>query len=225
MKRIFAVLLLSAIVSLAAFAQNEANRDFVQGASIARQDGAANDRFPRTEIGFVGRHHGGNRQSFLFFRFHSARETGGGILSQYLQFNPGTGQLDPVPGSPSDQLRTLMADAEFAIRLSRTRGTALDMELGEIRLVDFQWVTAQNQWRQSRDETVAIRVRMQTVGGSERMSFHFVDSVMGRQAGTSFTMPADVFLPATQIMMFGFRMEADSAFLTQAANIAADSSR
>ena len=147
-------------------------------------------------------------------------------MAQYLQRNPGTGQLEHVPGNPTEQFQTLMANAYLELRLSRMWETALDADLGEIRISDFQWLTAQNQWRQSNDETIAVRVRMQTVGGREGMAFYMTDSVSGRQAGSgTFTMPSDVFLPATQLMMFVWTLQGDDTFLTNAANIAVDASR
>jgi len=226
-KRIICLIILFVTVSFALFAQNEASRNFVQGTVLARQAGSVLDTFPKLEIGFVGRNTSTEPMAFLFFRLQSALETGGGVFTSFYQINRNTNQLEKQEGSSLDQFFSLVYSLVMASELAQMRNTpTIDMEIGEIELTDFQWYMTQNQWKYTRNKTVRIKVKIQTVNREHRLYFYRTSDIRDyRNEFETFTMPEDVYLTLRQCQQISNDYTTQGSSLWRAVDIAIDSVR
>ena len=220
---VYLFVFLSAIV----FAQNEASNDFVQGTVLARQAGSSFDRFPKMEIGFVGRTTSTEPMAFLFFRLQSALETGGGVFQSFYSLNNNTNQLERREGDSFRQFISLLADFVITTQIAQMRNSsAIDMEIGEIELGDFQWYMTQNQWKHTRDKTCRIKVKVQTVNNEHRLYFYRTSDIRDyRNQFETFTMPDDVYLTVSQSMEIINAYEKEDSTVWMAVDIAIDSIR
>ena len=226
MKKILTLTLFLAFVAVGAFAQNEAYRDFVPGTSLVRQDRAGWQIFPLIEIGFSGQHVAGEHRAFLFFRFQTQVEIGGGVFSRFLERDHDTGQLTPMSGDVIEQFMRLLGRASFNARLANMRGTALDDALGEIELADFQWFRVQNEWRRPPNGTARISVRLRTADGEHRLFFYRTTALRDqRNQSETFTMLDNVFLTESQVNGLLEAHRGDDTFFWRAMDAALNASR
>jgi len=225
MKKILTLTLFLAFVAVGAFAQNEAYRDFVPGTSLVRQDRAGWQIFPLIEIGFSGQHVAGEHRAFLFFRFQTQVEIGGGVFSRFLERDHDTGQLTPMSGDVIEQFMRLLGRASFNARLANMRGTALDEALGEIELADFQWFRYENDWRRPPNGTARISVRLRTMDGDHRLYLYRTTPLRDQQNRQTFVMLDNVFLTESQINDLLAGHQGDDTFFWRAMDAALDASR
>ena len=199
------------------FAQNEASKDFVQGTVLAKQEGSSLDKFPRMEIGFIGRNVAdtGDPMAFLFIRLQSALETGGGLFSFYYALNRNTNQLEKRDGNSLEQFISLLQKVIIVVDLAKMRNAAvIDMEIGEIEMADFQWYMVQNQWKYTQNKTCRIKVKVQTVNRENRLYFYRTsDSRDSRNEFETFTMPNDVYLTQAQCQRIIDAYDKENTFL------------
>jgi hypothetical protein len=210
------------------FAQNEASKDFVQGSVLARQSGSSLDKFPKMEIGFVGRYNNTNDPTaYLFIRFQSTLETGGGVFLSYFDLNRNTNQLEQREGNSLNQFISLLYQATIVGKVAKMReASTIDMELGEIELTDFQWYMTQNQWKSTRDKTCRIKVKFQMVNNENRLYFYRTSNLRdSRNEFDTFTMPNDTYLTESQCQRIIDEHETENSFVWNAVNIAINAMR
>ena len=212
------IIVLFMILSISnVFAQNEASKDFVQGTVLAKQEGSSLDKFPKIEIGFIGRNttDTGDPMAFLFFRIQSALETGGGLFSSYYDLNRNTNQLEKRDGNSLEQFISLLHTVIIVVDIAKMRDAAvIDMEIGEIEMADFQWYIVQNQWKYTRNKTCRIKVKVQTVNRENRLYFYRTsDSRDSRNEFETFTMPNDVYLTQAQCQRIIDAYDKENTFL------------
>jgi hypothetical protein len=203
------------------FAQNETSKTFLDGTVLVRQAGSSLDKFPKLEIGFVGRRleDTGEPRAFLFMRFQSTMETGGGIISEWYDRDQKKGE-----GNALRNFAVIMATADVAATRAQNSGAILDLELGEVELSDFQWYMIENQWKWTRDKLVRIRIKMQTVGNEHRLYFYRTSSVKDyRNEFETFTMPNDVYLTSEQCRQLAYAYGDENSILWKAVEIAQES--
>jgi hypothetical protein len=224
-KKLWLITLFFCLVYSNVFAQNESSRDFVQGTVLARRAGSAFDKFPKMEIGFVGRNNNANDpMAYLFIRFQSTLETGGGVFLSYLSLNRNTNQLDQVEGNSLRQFISLLSQVGIMGEIAKMReGTIIDMELGEIELTDFQWYTTQNQWKYTRDKICRIKVKVQTVNNENRLYFYRTSNLRDRNGFDTFTMPNDTYLTESQCQEIVRAYDTENSSLWKAVTTAIDS--
>jgi hypothetical protein len=225
-KTVCLITLFFGLVAPNVFAQNEASKDFVQGTVLARQSGSFLDKFPKMEIGFVGRNNNTNDpMAYLFIRFQSALETGGGVFISFLSLNRNTNQLEQVEGNSLSQFISLLYQATIIGEVAKMRGsTSIDMELGEIELMDFQWYMTQNQWKYARNKTCRIKVKVQTVNNENRLYFYRTSNLRdGRNEFDTFTMPSDTYLTESQCQRIIDAYEIKDSFVWKAVDVAINS--
>jgi hypothetical protein len=211
-----------------AFAQNEASKDFVQGSVLARQTGSFFDKFPKMEIGFVGRYNNTNDpMAYLFIRFQSSLETGGGVFLSYFSLNRNTNQLEQGEGNSLRQFISLLYQATIVGKVAKMReASSIDMELGEIELMDFQWYMTQNQWKSTRNKTCRIKVKFQTVNNENRLYFYRTSDLRdSRNEFNTFTMPDDTYLTESQCQRIIDAHETKDSFLWKAVDAAINSTK
>jgi len=206
------------------YAQNEASKNFVQGTVLERQAGSSLDQFPKMEIGFVGRIDANKNEpmAFLFLRFQSTLEIGGGVFLSYYSFNRNTNQLEKRDGNSLEQFVSLLANALVTVEIAQMRkSTSIDMELGEIELTDFQWYMTQNQWKYARNKICRIKVKIQTVNNEHRLYFYRTSDLRdSRNEFETFTMPNDVYLTERQCKRIVDAYETQGSFLWKAVDAA-----
>lgn len=205
---------------------NESSKDFLQGTVLARQEGETSDKFPKFEIGFVGRKYAPNPAlAYLFFRFHNKNNTGGGVFLSYYAFNRNTNQLELTEGNSFRQFISLIYDIVIASELAEMRGTStINMELGEIELIDFQWYNLQNQWKYTRDKKCRIKVKIQTVDNEHRLYFYRTDNLKNyRNENEMFIMPSDIYLTLNQCQIIADAYDQNESFVWKAIDIAINS--
>lgn len=228
-KKLCAIFILAILGSFDLFAQNEASNDFVQGTVLARQTGSSLDRFPKLEIGFVGRNAAdtGNPIAFLFIRFQSTLETGGGLFTSYYALNRNTNQLERREGDSLRQFISLLSGVIIASEIAQMRNaTSIDMELGEIELTDFQWYMTQNQWKYTRNKVCRIKVKVQTVNRENRLYFYRTSDLRdSRNEFDTFTMPNDVYLTQAQCQQLIDAYDNENTFVWKAVDTAINSVR
>jgi hypothetical protein len=208
------------------YAQNETSKDFVQGTVLAHQAGSSFDKFPKMEIGFVGRYNNANDPlAYLFIRFQSTLETGGGVFHSYLALNRNTNQLEQIEGDSLRQFISLLYQAVIVGEVAKYReAVSIDMELGEIELMDFQWYMTQNQWKYARNKTCRIKVKVQTVNNENRLYFYRTSNLRdSRNEFDTFTMPDDTYLTESQCQRIIDAYETKDSFVWRAVDIAIDS--
>jgi hypothetical protein len=227
MKRAGMIIVLFGFILAGLSAQNEASKDFIQGTVLARQAGSSFDKFPRMEIGFVGRNTVDTNEpmAFLFIRLQSALETGGGIFLSFYQLNMNTNKLDQVEGNSFRQFISLLSQFGIICEISQMRKpTSIDMELGEIELSDFQWYMTQNQWKYTRNKTCRIKVKVQTVDNENRLYFYRTSNLRDyRNEFDTFTMPDDVYLTEAQCQQITEAYDKEGSFVWKAVDTAIDS--
>jgi len=223
------LIILFGFVCFGVFAQNEAANNFVQGTVLARQAGTYLDKFPKLEIGFVGRktNNSNDALAYLFFRFQSALETGGGVFSSFYILNRNTNQLEKSEGDSFRQFMSLLYQANIIIEIAQMReASSIDMELGEIELTDFQWYMTQNQWKYTRDKTCRIKIKVQTVNKENRLYFYRTSDARDyRNEFETFTMPNDVYLTERQCQQIIEAYEKKDSFVWKAIDVAIDSAK
>jgi len=206
------------------YAQNEASKNFVQGTVLERQAGSSLDQFPKMEIGFVGRIDTNKNEpmAYLFFRFQSTLEIGGGVFLSYYMLNKNTKQLEKVDGNSLEQFISLLSDIVIAGELAQMRKTpTIDMELGEIEFMDFQWYMTQNQWKYARNKICRIKVKIQTVNNEHRLYFYRTSDLRdNRNEFETFTMPNDVYLSERQCKRIVDAYDTKGSFLWKAVDAA-----
>jgi hypothetical protein len=211
------------------FAQNEASRNFVQGTVLERQAGSTLDQFPKMEIGFVGRIDTNTNEpmAYLFFRLQSTLEIGGGVFLSYYMLNRNTKQLKKVDGNSLEQFMSLLSDIVIAGELAQMRKTpTIDMELGEIEFMDFQWYMTQNQWKYTRNKICRIKVKIQTVNNEHRLYFYRTSDLRDyRNEFETFTMPNDVYLTERQCKRIVDAYDTNGSFLWKAVDAAINNIR
>jgi hypothetical protein len=226
-KRGSLVILLFGFVFSIIYAQNESSKDFVQGAVLARQAGSSLEKFPKMEIGFVGRNTADTNEprAFLFIRLQSALETGGGVFLSYFSLNRNTNQLEQREGDSLRQFISLLYQATITMEVAKMRNaTAIDWELGEIELMDFQWYMIQNQWKYARDKICRIKVKVQTVDNENRLYFYRTSNLRdGKNEFDTFTMPNDTYLTESQCQRIIDAYETKDSFVWKAVDAAIDS--
>jgi hypothetical protein len=202
------------------FAQNEASKKFLEGTVLTRQAGNPFDKFPKMELGFVGRKAAdtGEPQAFLFIRFQSATETSGGIVSTCFF------REEKQEGNSTEQFVQLLATFYVVAKRADDQGLLLDMDLGEIELADFQWYMVENQWKSTYYKTCRIKLKMQTVGKEHRLYFYRTSPVKDyRNEFYTFTMPDDTFLTAEQCHRIANGYSDNNSFFWKAVQVARDS--
>jgi hypothetical protein len=210
------------------FPQNEASKDFVRGTVLARQPGSALDKFPKMEIGFVGRYANTNDPlAYLFIRFQSTMETGGGVFISFLSLNRNTNQLEQVEGNSLRQFISLLYQATITGEVAKMRGsTSIDMELGEIELMDFQWYMTQNQWKYAQNKSCRIKIKVQTVNNENRLYFYRTSNLRdSRNEFDTFTMPNDTYLTEKQCQEIVEAYDIKNSFVWKAVDVAIDSAK
>jgi hypothetical protein len=225
-KRGSIIILLFGFVFSSIYAQNESSKDFVQGAVLARQAGSSLDKFPKMEIGFVGRYNNTNDpMAYLFIRFQSVLETGGGVFLSYFGLNRNTNRLEQMEGDSLRQFISLLYQATITMKVAKMRNdTAIDWELGEIELMDFQWYMIQNQWKYARDKICRIKVKVQTVDNENRLYFYRTSNLRdGKNEFDTFTMPNDTYLTESQCQKIIDAYEAQDSLVWKAVDVAIDS--
>jgi len=227
MKKHLLVLLLIGFVCFGAFAQNETSKDFVKGTVLASQPGSFMDKFPKLEIGFVGRNTSTEPMAFLFLRLQSTLETGGGLFNSYYSLNRNTNQLEKSEGNSLRQFISLMYQVGITIEIAQMRNAAsIDMEMGEIELADFQWYMTENQWKYTRDKTCRIKVKIQTVNKENRLYFYRTADLKDyRNQFETFTMPDGVYLTEKQCKQIADAYEKKDSFVWKAVDTAIDSAK
>jgi hypothetical protein len=212
-------------ISSSIYAQNETSKDFVRGTVLARQAGSAFEKFPKMEIGFVGRNTANEPMAFLFIRLQSTLETGGGVFRSFYQLNMNTNKLDPVEGDSFRQFISLLSQFGIICEVSQMRkATSIDTELGEIELMDFQWYMTQNQWKYTRNKTCRIKVKVQTVNNKNRLYFYRTSNLKDyRNEFDTFTMPDDVYLTEQQCQQILDAYGTKDSFVWKAVDTAIDS--
>jgi hypothetical protein len=225
LKRFFVLLSVFGIITFSVFAQNETSSDFVRNTVLARQAGSSLDKFPKMEIGFVGRNTTTEPMAFLFMRLQSTLETGGGVFTSFYQLNRNTNQLEKREGSSLEQFFSLVYSLVMAADLAKMRDTAtIDMEVGEIELADFQWYMTQNQWKYTRNKAIRIKVKIQTVNREHRLYFYRTSDVRDyRNEFETFTMPDDVYLTLRQCQQITDDYQNEGSSFWRAIDIAIDS--
>jgi hypothetical protein len=228
-KKTVLLLLFFVFVCSAVLAQNEASQNFVQGTVLARQAGSPWDKFPKMEIGFVGRkpNNSNDALAYLFFRFQSTLETGGGVFLSFFSLNRNTNQLEKEEGDSFRQFMSLMAQFIIAGKVAKMRkATSIDMELGEIELMDFQWYMTQNQWKYTRNKICRIKVKAQTVNNENRLYFYRTSDLGDyRNEFETFTMPDDVYLTEKQCQPITEAYEKNDSFISKAIDTAIESAK
>ena len=209
------------------FAQNEASKNFLQGTVLARQAGSSLDKFPKMEIGFVGRKTDKDPLAYLFIRLQSTLETGGGVFLSYYRINRNTNQLQISDGDSFEQFISLLSQVEIAVDVAKMRNaSSIDMELGEIELTDFQWYMTENQWKYNRNKTVRIKVKIQTVNKENRLYFYRTSDIKDyRNEFDTFTMPNDVYLTEKQCKQITDAYDTENSFVWKAITTAINSAK
>jgi hypothetical protein len=209
------------------YAQNEASKDFVRGTVLARQAGSSLDKFPKMEIGFVGRNTNTDPMAFLFIRLQSALETGGGVFSSFYSLNRNTNQLENVDGDSFRQFMSLLSQFSIIVEISKMRkATSIDMEIGEIELADFQWYMTENQWKYNRNKTVRIKTKALTANNENRLYFYRTSDVRDyRNEFETFTMPNEVYLTEKQCQQIVDAYDTNGSFVWKAVDVAIDSAK
>jgi hypothetical protein len=225
MKRAGMIIVLFGLILTGLSAQNEASKDFMQGTVLARQAGSSFDKFPKMEIGFVGRNTANDPMAFLFIRLQSTLETGGGVFSSFFRLNGNTNRLEQMEGDSFDQFVSSLAQAIIVGEIAKMRNaTSIDMELGEIELTDFQWYMTQNQWKYTRNKTCRIKVKVQKVNNENRLYFYRTSDLKDyRNEFDTFTMPDDVYLTENQCKQIVEAYEKKDSFVWKAVDAAIDS--
>ena len=224
-KKMGCLIILFVTIGFGLFAQNEASKNFEQGTVLVRQAGSPLDTFPKMEIGFVGRNTNTEPMAFLFIRLKSTLETGGGVFTSFYQLNRNTNQLEKRDESSLDQFFSFVYSLVMSAELAKMRNTpTIDMELGEIELTDFQWYMTQNQWKSTRNKTVRIKVKIQTVNKEHRLYLYRTSDVRDyRNEFETFTMPDDVYLTLRQCQQIADDYEKQGSSLWRAVDIAINS--
>jgi hypothetical protein len=229
MKKVRIIIVLFGFILSGLSAQNETSKDFVQGTVLVRQTGLSFGKFPKMEIGFVGRNITDTNEpgAFLFVRLQSALETGGGIFSSFFVSNRNTNQLEQVEGNSFRQFISLLSQATLTMEVARMReATSIDIELGEIELTDFQWYMTQNQWKYTRNKTCRIKVKVQTVNNENRLYFYRTSNLRDyRNEFDTFTMPDDVYLTEGQCQQIIDAYGTEGSFVWMAVDTAIASIR
>jgi hypothetical protein len=209
------------------YAQNEASKNFVKNAVLARQEGSSFDKFPKMEIGFVGRNDNAQPMAFLFIRLQSALETGGGIFTSFYGLNRNTNQLEKSEGDAFRQFVSLLSQFTITVDVSKMRkATSIDIELGEFELTDFQWYMTENQWKSNRNKTVRIKAKVMTANNENRLYFYRTSDVRDyRNEFETFTMPNEVYLTEKQCRQIVDAYEKENSFVWKAVEAAIDSAK
>jgi hypothetical protein len=227
LKKIGLFILSFVFISFGIYAQNETPKDFVQGTVLARQAGSVLDKFPKMEIGFVGRNTTDTNEprAFLFIRLQSTLETGGGVFLSYFALNRNTNNLEQREGDSFQQFISLLYQAVIVGEVAKMHdATSIDMELGEIELMDFQWYMTQNQWKYIQNKTCRIKVKVQTVNNENRLYFYRTSNLRDyRNEFDTFTMPNDVYLTEKQCQQIIDAYETKDSFVWKAIGTAIDS--
>jgi hypothetical protein len=179
------------------------------------------------EIGFVGRNTDTEPMAFLFIRLQSVLETGGGVFLSYYALNRNTNQLEQREGDSFSQFISLLSQFLISIQISKMRNAStIDMEMGEIELTDFQWYMTQNQWKYTRNKTVRIKTKVQTVGSENRLYFYLISDLRDyRKEFETFTMPNDVYLTESQCKQITDAYEKDGSFVWKAVDTAINAAK
>lgn len=203
-----------------AFAQNETSKPFVKGTVLATQAGSSLNKFPKLEIGFVGRNAIDTSEptAFLFFRLQSTMETGGGIFFAYFDEEGKQEQENSVA-----QFMKLLAHFTVYTWIADDDDAVLEKELGEIELIDFQWYMTENQWKSNTSKRIRIKIKAQTVNGEHRLYFYRTSSIKDKtNEFYTFTMPNDTYLTESQCEKIA-RAYGKEGFVTDAIRAAVNS--
>jgi hypothetical protein len=217
LKRSIVLVLMCVTISFA-FAQNEAARDFLNGTSLVRQAGYSIDRFPKMEIGFVGRKPsgGGDNLAYLFIRFQTTTDVGGGILGA-------VSLLEETQKNAIDGFVQLLATFYVSAKRADEGNLLLDKDIGILELRDFQWYMVENQWKHPYNFIFRINVKMQTVNGEHRLYFYRTSSIkdVGNEFYT-FTVPNDTYMTVQQCFDFVTGATTQNSFYYKAIQTAID---
>jgi hypothetical protein len=102
--------------------------------------------------------------------------------------------------------------------------SSIDIELGEIELMDFQWYMTQNQWKYTRNKTCRVKVKVQTVNNENRLYFYRTSNLRdSKNEFDTFTMPNDTYLTESQCQRIIDAYETKDSFVWKAVDVAIDS--